>query len=116
MAAASTSSLPRINSIRPQTITRAVTAMDLWICSFVRSLALLIAQAEAVSNEFRDDLNVVAFLYGIYWDASTLSSTACAVLKLALGVTNLHEKPADITVKDDNWSVSIVLELFPLII
>jgi hypothetical protein len=94
VAAASASSLPRVNSPRSQSATRAVAAMDPRISSFVQSLALPTAQA--------------AFLHGKSWDASTLTSAACAGLKLVLGEAKVDTKPVDFTLVDDNWLVSIV--------
>jgi hypothetical protein len=108
VAAASASSLPRVNSPRSQSATRAVAAMDPRISSFVQSLALPTAQADAVAKVFNDDLNVAAFLHGKSWDASTLTSAACAGLKLVLGEAKVDTKPVDFTLVDDNWLVSIV--------
>jgi hypothetical protein len=84
------------------------------IPSFVRSLDLPDEQAIAVLNVFSDYPTVDEFLIGKSEDSSMLTSAACAVLKLILGEAKVNSKPANATLTDDNWLVSIVLGLLPL--
>jgi hypothetical protein len=84
------------------------------ISSFVHSLDLPDEQAIAVLNVFSDYPTVNRSLTGKSEDSSMLTSAACAILKLILGETKINSKPANATLTDDNWLVSIVLELLPL--
>lgn len=109
IATALASSLPQVNSSRYQSATRAVTAMDPHIYSFIRSLDLPNAQADAVANVFSDNLNIAAFLHGKPYESSMLTSAAQAALKLVLGDVKVETKPVDTTIVDDNWSVPLFL-------
>jgi hypothetical protein len=84
------------------------------ISSFVHSLDLPDEQAIAVLNVFSDYPTVNRSLTGKSEDSSMLTSAACAILKLILAETKINSKPANATLTDDNWLVSIVLELLPL--
>ncbi|EAT87581.1 hypothetical protein SNOG_05190 [Parastagonospora nodorum SN15] len=75
--------------------------MDPRISNLISSLAVPTAQAEAIANIFSDDLNLAAFLHGRSWDTSSLTNTACAVLKLILGETKVVTDSAH---SSENWS------------
>lgn len=88
--------------------------MDPRISNLISSLAVPTAQAEAIANIFSDDLNLAAFLHGRSWDTSSLTNTACAVLKLILGETKVVTDSAH---SSENWSVHSLLGLSnPLIL
>ncbi|KAH3948470.1 hypothetical protein HBI56_121770 [Parastagonospora nodorum] len=75
--------------------------MDPRVSDFISSLAVPTAQAEAIASIFSDDLNLAAFLHGRSSDTSSLTNTACAVLKLILGET---EVVTDSAYSSENWS------------
>lgn len=78
--------------------------MESQMTTFVQSLAITPAQADAVKKPLNNDSNVAAYLHGKTWDATKLTQAACIALKFVLGdKKKVDTKPVDAALVDENW-------------